>query len=519
MKKDMIIKRFTIKNFGKIHDRTMELSPGINVLYGENESGKTTVHTFLKSMFYGIQRQRGKAARTDTYSMYEPWENPAVFGGTLWFENGGKNFRLTRNFYKTDQSWEFLCEDDGEVLDLEKGDLDAVLGGVSEVVYENTVSVAQLKSVTGQDLVRELQNYMASYQGTGDSELDIGRAMQMLKMNRKGFQVQAQKRQKETEKEQEKLVAKMDYIRSEMQNLNDQREDLRARETSLHMTEEENGEAILDARIEKIRKNQKSFYATLLATVIVALAGIFVLGQVLSGSVLPRIVVGILGILALGWEGIHIRNLSEDLERRQRMKARWTQKQEKMRWNRENLDEALKEKEKALENLQTDYQEMQDNVYLPLAQEMEIEALNLAMDTITRLSSNIHKYVGEGLRRRTSQILSEITGGRYTEVLMDEGLHMMVNTQERTVPLANLSRGTMEQIYFALRMAAGEVLCGRERFPVILDDVFGMYDEERLAAVLGWLHKEQRQVIISTCHKREMEILEKEGIPYNRLVL
>lgn len=519
MKKDMIIKRFTIKNFGKIHDKTMELSPGINVLYGENESGKTTVHIFLKSMFYGIQRQRGKAARTDTYSTYEPWENPVVFGGTLWFENGGKNFRLTRNFYKGDQSSEFLCEDDGEILDLDKGDLDAVLGGVSEVVYENTVSVAQLKSVTGQDLVRELQNYMASYQGTGDSELDIGRAMQMLKMSRKGYQVQAQKQQKETEKEKEKLSANMDYICNEMQNLKEQKEDLRAREESLHMTEESDGEAILDDRIDKIRKNQTSFYATMLATVIVALGGIFALGRVMPGSVMPRVVVGILGLLALGWEFIHIRNLSEELERRKRMKVRWVQKQEKMRWNRENLDEALKEKEKALENLRTDYQEMQENVYLPLAQEMEIEALNLAMETISKLSSNIHKYVGEGLRRRTSQILSEITGGRYTEVLMDEGLHMMVNTEERTVPLANLSRGTMEQIYFALRMAAGEVLCGRERFPVILDDVFGMYDEERLAAVLRWLHKEQRQVIISTCHKREMEILKKEEIPYNRLTL
>ncbi len=45
---------------------------------------------------------------------------------------------------------------------------------------------------------------------------------------------------------------------------------------------------------------------------------------------------------------------------------------------------------------------------------------------------------------------------------------------------------------------------------MILDDVFGMYDEERLAAALRWLHKEERQVIISTCHKREMEILDKE---------
>ena len=100
---------------------------------------------------------------------------------------------------------------------------------------------------------------------------------------------------------------------------------------------------------------------------------------------------------------------------------------------------------------------------------------------------------------------------------MDGNLHMMVFTGDRAVGLERLWRGTMEQIYFALRMAAGELFCEEESFPVILDDVFGMYDEDRLAAVLRWMHKEQKQIIISTCHKREMEILDKERIPYQKL--
>ena len=73
----MVIRRLKIKNFGKIRDKDMELSPGINVLYGENESGKTTTHTFIRSMFYGVRRLRGKAALNDTYTKYEPWDNPA----------------------------------------------------------------------------------------------------------------------------------------------------------------------------------------------------------------------------------------------------------------------------------------------------------------------------------------------------------------------------------------------------------------------------------------------------------
>ena len=99
-------------------------------------------------------------------------------------------------------------------MDVAAGDLDAVLGGISETVYENTVSIAQLKSTTGVELVREVQNYMASYQGAGDSSVDLGRTMQMLKMSRKGYQVQADKKKKEIVGENDEdyfLIKQLDY--------------------------------------------------------------------------------------------------------------------------------------------------------------------------------------------------------------------------------------------------------------------------------------------------------------------
>ena len=55
--------------------------------------------------------------------------------------------------------------------------------------------------------------------------------------------------------------------------------------------------------------------------------------------------------------------------------------------------------------------------------------------------------------------------------------------------------------------------------PVILDDIFGMYEEENLEAVLGWMYKEKKQVIISTCSKREMELLDRDGIPYGKQII
>ena len=91
---------------------------------------------------------------------------------------------------------------------------------------------------------------------------------------------------------------------------------------------------------------------------------------------------------------------------------------------------------------------------------------------------------------------------------MDEALHMSVNTGERIVSIERLSRGTLEQIYFALRMAAAEML-QEEELPVILDETFAFYDDKRLQSVLKWLSQQERQVIILSCQRREMEFLRR----------
>ncbi|MGH2217514.1 ATP-binding protein, partial [Enterococcus faecalis] len=76
----------------------------------------------------------------------------------------------------------------------------------------------------------------------------------------------------------------------------------------------------------------------------------------------------------------------------------------------------------------------------------------------------------------------------------------------RRIPVERLSRGTIEQIYFSVRMAAAETLA-EEPVPIILDDVFAFYDDKRLESVLKWLSRQEKQVIIFTCHKREERML------------
>ena len=74
-----------INGFGKFHGRNFSFGDGLNIVYGKNEAGKSTIHTFIRGMLFGIERQRGRAARNDLYTRYEPWESSGTYEGrSVW---------------------------------------------------------------------------------------------------------------------------------------------------------------------------------------------------------------------------------------------------------------------------------------------------------------------------------------------------------------------------------------------------------------------------------------------------
>jgi uncharacterized protein YhaN len=79
--------------------------------------------------------------------------------------------------------------------------------------------------------------------------------------------------------------------------------------------------------------------------------------------------------------------------------------------------------------------------------------------------------------------------------------------------LERLSAGTIDQVYFALRLAVADLLLGNDEVPLLLDDSFALYDETRVKAVLQKIAKRQ-QIILFTCHKREQSLLKELGLPY-----
>ena len=116
----MVIKELYIKNFGKLTERHFYLRHGIQILSGENESGKSTLHAFIRAMLFGMERGRGRAAAKDDFTRYEPWDTPGNYAGMMRFSCGGRTFRLERSFDRYTKRASLVCEDDGEELSVEQ---------------------------------------------------------------------------------------------------------------------------------------------------------------------------------------------------------------------------------------------------------------------------------------------------------------------------------------------------------------------------------------------------------------
>ncbi|HEY5466525.1 MAG TPA: AAA family ATPase [Clostridia bacterium] len=134
-----------ITAFGGLRDRRLAFGPGLTLLYGQNEQGKSTVMACLRSMLYGLSG-RSRDIRDNDRRRYAPWDGGRM-GAALVFEHRGIRYRLERTFAERKAGDTALLMEDatGRTVPLptgaEPGDF---LLGVSEAEFLQTVFVGQL---------------------------------------------------------------------------------------------------------------------------------------------------------------------------------------------------------------------------------------------------------------------------------------------------------------------------------------------------------------------------------------
>ena len=167
------------------------------------------------------------------------------------------------------------------------------------------------------------------------------------------------------------------------------------------------------------------------------------------------------------------------------------------------LERELTEKQQKLVQLDEAFGKLSGEKDSLRKQDEDLDALSLAIERIQRLSGAIYRETGEEFSRRVSELLVQMTGGRYSSISLDDRMDVNINTPDRLLKISQVSFGTMNQIYFALRIAAGELLSGGKNLPLLLDEPFAMYDDERLKNALTFLAGSGRQTLLFTCQSRE----------------
>ena len=640
----MQIDSLYLAHFGRFHGKRIHLQSGINVIYGENEAGKSTVHHFIQAMLFGVERLRGKGSKKDEYSRFQPWEQGKNYEGSMEIEHNGHSYRLIRNFYREDEYFKVEQLDTGKELLLPGGQMDVLIDGLNKANFKNTLSISQMETQIDQTFGLTFQAYMANVQQTKNQAVDLGTALDFLKKEKKKCQnTESQKRLKILQEQAESVHVfederhqLMEDISKRQEMLNQVREEIksyhladkesrrreqRERMEAIRLIEENNriaaeyqqkkmtydqlkaetpdvdyeeikdhwAEASVDYEELSDRYGQMKgrhlaiLFSVLMFGLIPVIAVFFLIDRMLYRAAALGALAGIMFILMLFLGGNrrrmkrkvcaakeHFQKMQEMMEQNmfgRGNKAMMNQLQQELNVLRDQYEklqiplqpyldkygddvsldmeevdeealeilrekeakilkslerlhvqkEAFEQRDMELENLETEMTDLQ--IEVREGQEKE-DVIQECMQIILELSEEIHSDFGPALNQEVSKLMWELTDGKYNRVTVDNELGLKVDTGTGFVSADQLSTGTKEQLYLALRLAMVNLLYPDKNMPILFDDSFVYYDDQRLARVLSWLSRQgYEQILIFTCQKREMEMLHQNGAHFHEVYL
>ena len=161
--------------------------------------------------------------------------------------------------------------------------------------------------------------------------------------------------------------------------------------------------------------------------------------------------------------------------------------------------------EEELEYSKEEYEELKNNS----------EIIDIAKDYLAKAYKNMKENVTPKFSRELSETISNISNGKYKNIKISDNDIMVEVENGNYVSASVLSVGTIDQLYFALRMAILKEMTN-ESLPIFLDESFVFFDKKRLINTINYLHENHNnQIIIFSCTDREKNVLDELNIKYN----
>ena len=145
--------------------------------------------------------------------------------------------------------------------------------------------------------------------------------------------------------------------------------------------------------------------------------------------------------------------------------------------------------------------------------QLRFEAIRLAMETVNSASQQIKSDITPRIKDRAGQNLATITGGKYSELYVDENMSLSILADGATRHIDSLSRGSLDAAYFSVRLALLETLLGDKNPPLYMDECLSQLDDGRAENMLRaiFTHAESAQCVLFTCQNRDVELARAIG--------
>ena len=620
----MKINNLKINAFGKLKNKNIELANGINIIFGSNEAGKSSVQKFIMGMLYGISKNKNGKEISD-FDKFKPWITDEFSGKLEYTLDNKDNFEIYREFKKKNPIiYNSQKEDISKKFNMDKTkgiDFFTEQTGIDEETFYNTAITEQegikLSKSSQNTIVQKISNLVSS----GDDNISFKKSLDKIvrnqnedvgstrtsqrpinlvqnKINRlieeksdlesyKDKVIDNSERKEELLVQQKIEETKKEFIKKVKNNLDNNKVKIAEINFNRKLEKEYNSKIrelnskISDRKIqENIKENNYKNYYIVLA--------IFLLIFIILMFVNPHKVINFAFLIPAVFV-IYLKNKNEkesklNIKDDERIKEKIINEIEILNENREiqkteaqikeeklykeieeektklineyidlldityikkylekTYDEVLRELEakenrintirfelktieitendisNKLENLAKIEEELQDA-------ETEMDELlslnnsyNIAKECLEKAYDKVKENISPRFTQNLSDIISKISNNRYSNIVLNDEDGLTVEIENGNyIPVSRLSVGTIDQMYLSLRLSAINEIA-TETMPIILDEVFAYFDDQRLENILKYLDTNFRenQIILFTCSKREKEILEKLNIKYN----
>ncbi|MGG7056670.1 AAA family ATPase [Clostridium nigeriense] len=208
----MIINKINIISFAGLKDKVIELEDKVNLIYGENEKGKSTIQNFIRIWLYGMSSKRTKDIKSNDRLRFTPIDGEKI-RGELYVTHNSRSYIIRRSFgaaRKEDTSEILDAETGEEVLEIPKDEPGRYFFNVNAATFFKTLFINQLGVAISKDKEEEIIDKAANLLNSDSESVSIQKSLEKLEGIKKSITTP-------------RKTGELDILRNRLDDLNQER--------------------------------------------------------------------------------------------------------------------------------------------------------------------------------------------------------------------------------------------------------------------------------------------------------